>query len=77
MNFLFDLTGFSHNGVITFLNVFVAGESNYFWGSNIVTFTCHTVHSISFEKFGLNGSNLFAWIWIGIGLVFSWVAVTP
>ena len=28
-------------------------------------------------KFGLNGSNLFAEIWIGIGLAFSWVAVIP
>ena len=29
------------------------------------------------DKFGLNGRNLFAGIWIGIGLAFSWVAVIP
>ena len=29
------------------------------------------------DKFGLNGSNLFAGIWIGIGVAFSWVAVIP
>ncbi len=28
-------------------------------------------------RFGLNGRNLFAGIWIGIGLAFSWVAVIP
>ena len=29
------------------------------------------------DKFGLNGRNLFAGIWIGIGLAFSWVALIP
>ncbi len=29
------------------------------------------------DKFGLNGRNLLAGIWIGIGLAFSWVAVIP
>ena len=28
------MTGFNRNGVITFLNVFGAGELNYFLGSN-------------------------------------------
>jgi len=37
----------------------------------LVTQSTQTV----FDKYGLNGRNLFAGIWIGIGLAFSWVAV--
>ena len=52
-----------------FLGLFLAQ------GSLLIIVTAASQKVIT--KFGLNGRNLFAGIWIGIGLAFSWVALIP